>query len=648
MFKYFLTCIFFTIAYIRMVNTEACKSSTYGTDFYFGIMESIDGCCHTPANLVFIDITNVSPNNTDIRIQIPFLGLDTAETLSPGNKTSIKVDPSIQREATFVDQRGVRVTSNYSISVMVTNAFNSGYTIDTYNILPVASLGNEYIVASYENKNSKRGSELLVAGVHPGTNVTLINGKHVINKSVLQPFEVFQYRKVNEDLTGVRVHADNDVFVVAGAAFVKIPDSIPGTDYIASELYPISKMSKSFIVPPVSPKHHFILRILTDSQDGTMVTFRNVSKSVTINSTGSNASPTNVKDYYFETDPIVITSDQPIAVSQYGLSYYSDYKTGDAFMSLVPSIDQYVRDLKFSVPDSVYNVEFYMAIIVPKIYADGLILNSDILNSTQGLNQFSVPDPFDNYTILSLPTTSGYHHIYHTAYEATFCVLVLGIGQELSLGFYPGINLDGECPHASTLNATEHTTQNGGNIAGNESLQCFTCDDMTHLEICNTVTTCDDNEVCFVERQTLSGRNNYRSGCLAQEVCFQLHVNTSDICIECCNDHYCNIKGCGGNGFQDRHQRGPVCYDCQHVLTPDECTTVTLCDKYQVCEIVQYPWGDHSHFKMGCSYGLCEPLKRSSLSRADRSKAVCKSCCKDDFCNKDCPATKTTPNIIVG
>ncbi|KAL4219783.1 hypothetical protein ACF0H5_020195 [Mactra antiquata] len=613
-------------------------------------MEAIDDCCHYDANKVLIDITNVSPITTDVHVEIPFNNVDTYLRLNPGTRKTVDVDPSIQKGTTFKSSRGIRVSSNHSINVMVTNSFNSGDTVDSYTILPVRSVGKDYIISSFDNSGTDRGSEILVAGIYNNTNVTLIDGSIVLYNTILKPFDVFQYRKIGKDLTGLRILSDKDVYVVAGASFIRIPDHVSHYDYIASELYPADKLSTNYIVPPIVPKPHFMLRIIPDS--AAMVTIRNDSNSVTINSTR-----TNVRDYYFGNMSVVITANQPIAVSQYGLSYLYDNSKGDPFMSIVPSVDQYVNDLKFSVPDYYYFGTTYMTIIVPKVYANDLRMDSNVLvNTTKGVSKINVPVPFDNYIILTFETTPGYHHIYHPSEDATFCVLVQGMGTDLGLGYYPGYNLNRECtkskpsvqpstPLPSTIQTTSSWIYNN---TGNNSVQCYHCEGMTHLELCNTVRTCSKHEICFVERQNLFGRMVYRSGCMDQDVCSRQEGNSSDLCVQCCHGDYCNSKGCGENGLPDRNHRGPVCFDCPHVFSPEECSAVTMCGRYQVCGIEEFPWGDHSHFKLGCSNEMCDPLKRSILHRQDRSVPVCKACCNEDYCNTNCTINKNGPNIIIG
>ena len=53
-------------------------------------------------------------------------------------------------------------------------------------------------------------------------------------------------------------------------------------------------------------------------------------------------------------------------------------------------------------------------------------------------------------------------------------------------------------------------------------------------------------------------------------------------------------------GLPPVDQRGPICIDCEHVMSVDECHSVTLCHSDESCYIEQLDWGDGQHFKLGC------------------------------------------------
>ncbi|XP_052247422.1 fibropellin-1-like isoform X2 [Dreissena polymorpha] len=144
--------------------------------------------------------------------------------------------------------------------------------------------------------------------------------------------------------------------------------------------------------------------------------------------------------------------------------------------------------------------------------------------------------------------------------------------------------------------------------------QCYSCEDMSKLDLCDTIKQCSANEVCIVQRSQLK----FRSGCVNISVCLPTIHSTDDHCSECCFGNLCNGRGCGDSGMVARNERGPICLDCNHVQTIDQCTTVRPCKKYE-----------------------CSPIGSSRK----RSVPRCKSCCDQDFCNNNCTA-QSAPQAI--
>ncbi|XP_060574445.1 IgGFc-binding protein-like isoform X2 [Ruditapes philippinarum] len=576
----------------------------------------VGSCCHGSNNKISVDITNTSPNRTTVRLQIPFLNNDTNFYIPTGEKKTVLIDPSIQRDGTFKDSRGIKISADHDISVLVTNAFNNSNNIDSYNILPITELGNEYNIYSYLGTVNFRGSEMLVAAVKNNTKVTLMNQTDVIQSIILNEFEIFQYLYSQGDLTGTHVNSDKNVYVVSGSTHTGIPSG--STEYIASEIFPVSSWSNSYIIPPVLPKSAFIIRIVTNSSRD--VTLANSTRTYKLN-------PSSIKDQYFGTEAVVATCESPFSVTQYGVNYAYGSIAGDPFMVAVPGVDTYINEYIFTVPHEYYSVKYHAAIIVPKTGIAGLVLDN---RSIQSYNSaaITVPSPFDEFKIFTFPINEGYHHFYHPVRSIKYGVFIYGHGNYLSNSFYAGYDL-------------------------RRTKMCYSCDDLSHIDLCDTVKQCNSQEVCYVERYKDGGQIKYKSGCLPQNTCESKRNESTysdGICFECCCGSYCNNQGCGENGIPNRDKRGPICFDCQHVSSPDECVNITPCDSNQVCRIEEFKWFDHSHYKLGCGHGLCDPVSRKRSHVFKRSTPVCQSCCTDDYCNKYCTASTQdqTGAVIVG
>ncbi|KAH3806313.1 hypothetical protein DPMN_134632, partial [Dreissena polymorpha] len=160
----------------------------------------------------------------------------------------------------------------------------------------------------------------------------------------------------------------------------------------------------------------------------------------------------------------------------------------------------------------------------------------------------------------------------------------------------------------------------------NKQLICYSCEDMSDLALCDTVQKCGEGEVCVVERTYAK----YRSGCANSSICTKFP--SSRHCAECCNNDYCNGRGCGDEGLVARNERGPLCYDCNHVRTIQQCTSIRPCNQHETCSIEEFEWLNLTHFKLGCVDAPCSAIGNGVL----RSLPRCKSCCDQDFCNTNC------------
>ena len=404
---------------------------TVGQTFVFGIFDMIDDCCHSVRDKIPLDITNTSPNSTRIRVQIPYLSEDTRIYIPTGTNVTHMIDPSIQRDGTFKDSRGIKITSDQDISVLVTNAFNSGNNIDSYNILPVSNLGNDYIISSYKTRDSTRGSEILVAAASNNTRVTLKNDTSIIKSVVLDEFEIFQYLCSYCDLTGYLVTSNKKVYIVSGSTYTGIPSG--SGEYIASEMFPVSSLSNNYIVPPVLPKSAFMIRVVSNSSDN--VSIANSTRTYTLTST--------TEGQYFGTEVVVVTAKHPFSLTQYGVNYGYDSINGAPFMAVVPGVDQYINDYIFTVPQGYYGVTYYAAIIIPDIGVSGLVLDGRSLQSYT-TKTVKVPPPYEHYSIFTFQINEGYHHFYHPTKSLKYGVFIYGHGSDLSSGFYAGYGLNGK------------------------------------------------------------------------------------------------------------------------------------------------------------------------------------------------------------
>ncbi|XP_052241385.1 uncharacterized protein LOC127851593 isoform X1 [Dreissena polymorpha] len=181
---------------------------------------------------------------------------------------------------------------------------------------------------------------------------------------------------------------------------------------------------------------------------------------------------------------------------------------------------------------------------------------------------------------------------------------------------------------------------------------CMDCLRLPSPSDCNHVVQCTEHEVCHVTQIVSDGGHLfYDTGCQATSRCpnrqrsIGAHISkvtrrtNGDVetCIECCQDDYCNLQGCGSQPIPDVTLRGPICFKCDVQETLDSCETVVICGSDNECFLstVVTPLTNAEKYTSKCmAKGACDTLRSSGLF--GRRSNGCVGCCKEDFCNTDC------------
>ncbi|XP_052817216.1 macrophage mannose receptor 1-like [Mya arenaria] len=191
-------------------------------------------------------------------------------------------------------------------------------------------------------------------------------------------------------------------------------------------------------------------------------------------------------------------------------------------------------------------------------------------------------------------------------------------------------------------------------ISNGGCLDCFDCRNILSLSECDRITTCGSGEVCHVEQYiSESGLVLYNTGCLSNLQCqpstkggqplqntFRSGHNVT-ICTECCNLSFCNDAGCGQTSLS-MTERGPYCFTCDGIESPDECRRVKRCQVDEHCMLYSKP--HIQGIPSPPSYtGLCDTESACQALRDVNVHTECPAfCCPDDFCNDRCVGNTTT------
>ncbi|XP_053409053.1 uncharacterized protein LOC123561572 isoform X2 [Mercenaria mercenaria] len=607
-----LQCVVLVFLYTLCVQAILQKSH-YGNQFYIGMIAARNWTTDFQ-----IDIA--SKSNGNLYLDIPYLNLRRNETLQRGS-TILTVNNSLIRAGTFTENRGIYLSTDVPVAVYVTWQAHPK-VMDTYLALPLSSLGTRYIVASYDPCSLCKPdrSEMIIIGVHDNTMITVTDRYKRNTTLKLNALDAHQLSNT-KDISNTAIVSDKQVTVISGTSCANIPHGVFQCDLLLEQMIPSFSWKKAFIVPPVFPKLGFLLKIFSENNAAACIT--NSSRTVCYHS--------NQEEYIMGTDPAIITSRDSISVVQYGVGERYDFIDADEFMTVIPGIENYLNSYYFVIPQNYSSLANRLSITVPSSNAGGLRMDGMSLAPDK---TYSVPDPFSNYSVLIINITVGYHELTHTDTNVMFGATAYGFGAGIGYGFPVGFRYLSEshltsstttstlpttsstspttsstpstaAPTSTTLSASVSMATNGP-VTNVTNVLCFSCDDLSHVELCNVVKHCSTNEVCYIESYEKFGRKLYRSGCLQSATCQKnviSYQSQSDMCAECCSQNYCNNKGCGDTGLSPRDQRGPMCYDCPHELSPQDCNKLTLCKANELCSIEEFGWGDHSQFKTGCASG---------------------------------------------
>ncbi|XP_052786034.1 uncharacterized protein LOC128221467 [Mya arenaria] len=518
--------------------------------------------------------------------------------------------------------------------------------MEAFLLLPVNALSTEYFIPSYhpfrERSNEYR-SQFLIVATEADTTVSIefpstfsqwAKGRFQIE---LQKYETYLFQ-TQRDTTGTLVTSDKPVSVVAGDNYGTVPKNGSDYGYMVEQVLPTRFYDFKFIVPAISPRDDYYIRIFSVYDD----TEVNMYNSTTHDS--HFLKRLEPFERRFMAEPTLLLADKPIYVMIYSTNI---------FMMTAQAMSQFQSEYEFTLQS--YTSANIIAVTIKtadmsELYLDG---NKIGINNTKAIQ---VASPLQDYSVLYIPITGATIHRIHQSRQQKFGAVLYESGSSYAYGMPLQMTLtDIGCYLTNGTNSTLTPGQGshlGSQInyqASGKDVHCFNCEDMTHLKYCDRVTTCRENEVCYVQSYSKSLNTvRYKSGCTSKLNC---RSHGSSGCFECCNGSYCNFHGCSDNGLVGISQRGPFCFECRHIGAGDVCETVQLCSVTEACMVEEYKWGENDrHYIQGCTDAqICSSTRKRAVAELDRdwrNVPGCSHCCTTDFCNSNCTASSINPGII--
>jgi hypothetical protein len=232
----------------------------------------------------------------------------TSFDLDPGQLEVIKVSCDDSWDDCLVDHceiniqgigpgKGFHLTSDYPILAYQWNPWGQQtHCNDASLLLPVTSLSDKYIVASWSSSStSDNNSQITMVGTEDDTAVSFIPTAQITNHGGVGPMSVgvesaaitigagdvltIGARTVGEDLTGTVVQADKPIVVFAGNSSANIPLGFGASDHTEEQMLPLESWGTDAVLaraparPPCSEAEDTLLwRVIAGADDMT-VTF---------------------------------------------------------------------------------------------------------------------------------------------------------------------------------------------------------------------------------------------------------------------------------------------------------------------------------------------------------------------------------------
>lgn len=399
------------IALCLLTSKANCQGiiPTVGDNFWLGFLNNFTGGTDPGDELrLFISGATATTGTVDIPLQ----GWSTTFNVTPGVTTTLVIPNNVAEHYTndVVDTRGIHVTTNDPVSLFAINF--QGYTADAAKILPVQSIGTDYIVSSYTGLLSYQ-SEFLIVATEDGTEIEIIpsvntQGGHpagvpyIINLDQGESYQVKSTTALDEltgtIVRGTAVSGDCRPFAVfGGSQCTNIPVGCTACDHIFDQMFPSDTWGTEYLaVPFMTTTGHTYKVIARDN--GTQVSINGGAP--TILNAGQWLENNNVNT------PTQVVANQPISVVQY-MQGTSCSGTGDPAMLVLNAEDQKIDNVTFSTVQSTVITSHMLNVVVatpdiPTTQLDGAPI------APASFNPFP-SDPTKSYAQLNI--TAGSHSL---------------------------------------------------------------------------------------------------------------------------------------------------------------------------------------------------------------------------------------------
>lgn len=455
--KRYKTLLLVVVVLLALPNTTMAQTtSTQGKEFWLTFMKN-GYEDHSLGGWVTNQVLISAKRNCSGTVSNPLTGWRQAFTVNANNITTldIPIEQGYHGASNYgvISNKAIHVESTDTVSVYCTNIAHVSF--DASYVLPIESLGNDYIIQCYDQSsilapegavNNYQTSAFAIIATENNTTIDItpncatLDGRPAGNtyQVIMNAGETYHVRSVrtgnSRDLSGSRVTARDckKIAVFNGNTITCIPaNNDDGFDHIFEQAMPLRSWGKRFVVTSSLNRNRDFVKI-TSSADNNDI-YKNGTLMTTLNAGQS---------YVFtlrETDgSCFLQASHPSAVFLYNNScndgtYFSNL--GDPSMVWIAPVEQRIDEVTFST----FNHETTSI----TVHCVNIIVDSDDINNVyldgQAIpsNEFSPVTGNDRYSFAKKNISHGSHHL---SCANGFNAHVYGFGRARGYAYLVGSN----------------------------------------------------------------------------------------------------------------------------------------------------------------------------------------------------------------
>lgn len=469
-------------------QTFAQNTSTQGKEFWLTFMQN-GYKEHPDGGWIETQVLISAKRSCTGLVSNPLTGWSQSFSVSANDITTIEI-PERQGyhdngNSGNLSDRAIHVVTTDTVSVYCTNIAHVSF--DASLVLPIESLGDEYIIQTYDQSithdignyvSDNETSAFVIIATEDYTEVSvtptadLLDGQHqagvpfVVTMNRGQTYHVRSNRTGNQrDLSGTRLTAANGkrIAVFNGNTLTSVPVNMEnGYDHVVEQAMPLRSWGKQFVVTSSSNRNRDFIKI-TSSANNSVVT-KNGIPLVTLqaNESYTFSMMESERSCFIETT-------QPCAVYLYDNTNYDQNPNGglgDPSMVWIAPIEQRINEVTFTTFNNwdINITVHYVNIIVntedtDKVYLDGQQLSP---------NLFTVANGNSDYSFVRKEISHGVHHL---SCVNGFNAHVYGFGVAKSYAYLVGSNTTDLTTHIIVDNESVEWHPNGYDICENDAPQ---------------------------------------------------------------------------------------------------------------------------------------------------------------------------------